>query len=192
MIKLYFDLDGVLRDLEKSVFGYRVSHWDQPAKNGMEFFQWVEYQGLQVVDNAGPTKFLKTVLEFYTTGMHKPFKILTHQPESWKPYTEAWINKYLGMAHPEIIYVKSMKDKMAYINDAVLIDDYPGFAGHPNVIIVNKTYNNHTDTKHLRISHVKQMRHVLEYLHSDKASLDTLHDDLGIYIDGEHSSCQTN
>lgn len=187
MIKCFFDLDGVLRDLEQSVFRGRIDRWDTPV-DGMEFFEYIEYKGLQLVDKATPTKFYKTVHDFYVKNSQHALVILTHQPEHWKKYTERWVKEHFGDIRYSLCYVDKMMQKVRYLDEAVLIDDYPGFAGNPNVIMVNKTYNQFDSAPHLRISKAYEMRHLLEYFHSDASSINTMFHDLDTYRFGEYVS----
>jgi hypothetical protein len=186
MIKTFFDLDGVIRDLEKSVFGYRVPTWDTPVE-GMEFFEYIEYKGLQLVDRAIPTKFYKTIHSFYKKNPQHTLTILTHQPAPWKKYTERWILAHFHDTKYQIQYTEKMMGKLHLLDGAVLIDDYPGFAGNPNVIMVNKTYNQYDSAPHLRISKAFQMAHVLEYLYSEKSCIENLYKDLAEYGEGAYS-----
>lgn len=186
MIKVFFDLDGVLRDLEKSVFGYRVPHWDTPV-DGMAFFDFIEYKGLQIVDQALPTKFYRTVHSWFTRHPEHALVILTHQPEHWKKYTERWVKEHFGNIRYSLCYVDKMMGKLKYLDDAILIDDYPGFAGNPNVIMVSKTYNKYDAAPHLRISKAAHMEHVLDYCHSEHSSIANMYQDLSVYKEGEYS-----
>lgn len=139
---IYFDLDGVLRDLEKKVWGKEVEYYDEKIPNWdrstSEFF--LEHP--QVFLDALPTKYLNIPKKIISSG--KKVNILT-AAVGINPNVE-WCNKYLGKGNYDITFVSSPMEKLSYLDSFdVLIDDYPYVQAEKDnrIWIINRHCNKH-------------------------------------------------
>lgn len=169
MIPLYIDLDGVLRDLEWSVFGKRVSDWLTPVNGLEEFYSFMD-RNLHILEQAEPAKHFHVFYNFFALTK-RPINILTHQPVAWRDRTSKWIETHLDGICTNVIYVEDSKDKLKYLEDAVLIDDHPALNGNPRVLYFDKLYNKPPKDGQLRISKDEELESALFFIHDEDKTL---------------------
>ena len=155
MTKIYFDLDGVLRNLTTPLIGFEVDDWHYRTKDGKNILDLIE-EDLKVLENAPPTRYFPYIIDNYY-----PIHILTNQQEHWKPFTKRWIKKHFGKIKPTITYLKP-EEKLAFIgNNSYLVEDYPLFSSYKNIILINRAYNKKAKAP-IRISSIKELDKVLK------------------------------
>jgi len=160
MKKIYWDLDGVLRDLHKVTFINRPTHWGY-TENGLDIFDIIG-KDYTLLEKAPPTPFCKIAIK-------QPFvNILTHQPSSWILYTENWIKKYFSSISYNIIYVETRNQKIEIINkeNAYLIEDCPLFNDYSRIILIDSPYNKNIKAKY-RVKTPKQLEQLLILINKD-------------------------
>jgi len=160
MKKIYWDLDGVLRDLYKVTFANRPTHWGY-TENGLDIFDVIK-KDYTLLEKAPPTPFYKIAIK-------QPFlNILTHQPNNWIPYTENWINKHFSSIYCKIIYVGTRNQKIDIINkeNAYLIEDCPLFDDYSRIILIDSPHNKNIKVKY-RIKTPKQLEELLNLINKD-------------------------
>jgi len=156
-MKLYWDLDGVLRDLTKLVFKHIPQDWYH-KENNEDIFEKIN-KDLTVLKKSPATEFYKVAIKF-------PFiKILTCQPEHWKPFTKQWIEKHFSSIVHSVKYLNHQEEKINIIKNenAFLIDDFPFFSDYSRVILIDYPYNRNVRAK-IRIRNSKQLDELLKHI----------------------------
>jgi hypothetical protein len=144
---VYFDLDGVLRDLcgaagiEPETYDCKVGPFGQSF---MDFFG----ANPELLLTAKPTEYLH-IADFYHKYISK-ITILTNQVESWKSSAVEWVNTYFKDDIPEVIFAKS---KLAYLSSEkdLLIEDDPNLSDYSQVMLIDRSYNRNITLPHQRI-----------------------------------------
>lgn len=133
--RIFFDLDGVLRNLHKIVWGFEPLEYDSRI-NGKTLIDIVD-NDLQILERAEPTELVPIVQKMTEV------KIITNQPPHWRPYTMRWLNKYFFNNSLGIMYadVDGKKEFIRRYEDVILIDDHPELAGIERVITYDRMYN---------------------------------------------------
>jgi hypothetical protein len=153
-MKLYWDLDGVLRNLHSSITGWDPQYWDHPLPNGQNIFEYFRDNPHHLV-YAEPTEYYKIV--------PKDITIITCQPEEWRPYTSKWITVYFPQAL--VIYVDKSEQKLEYLKEGdLLIEDYPLFDNYKQVVLISRAYNKEVNNCYLRINTPNELKDFLEKL----------------------------
>lgn len=142
-MKLVFDLDGVLRDLNRYLNNkYKIpspQKWDWKYKN-KDIFGWARHDKFKILVEAPPTKF-------YYNFSHKIKEIWTCQSDKWLPYTMEWIDRYLPNRTIMILNTEE-KEKLLYSKkNTYLVEDSPNFKNYDKIIIVDRPYNGHINCK---------------------------------------------
>ena len=132
MRKLYFDFDGVIRDLSGAIFGKAPATWTQTI-DGLSFYEYVR-RNMHVLINAKPTQYRDTIEKYRPT-------IISHQPNSWRKSTLRWLAWYVSSIEG-IIFVDDPNDKFNYVGkDDILVEDSPNFEKYFNIILIDWPYN---------------------------------------------------
>jgi FMN phosphatase YigB (HAD superfamily) len=131
---IFFDLDGVLRDLSGAVFGSDPEDWN------VDLVERVN-QDLGLLVRAEATEYVLAFFSFYGESV-----IVSNQPPHWRRYTMQWIVRNLSPFIPEVIFVDHMKQKLNLIGDQdILVDDFPFFDRKlDHIILVKHKYNERT------------------------------------------------
>jgi len=148
-MSIYFDLDGVIRDLVKAI-GYNPQTWDDPLPDGRSLYQFFD-DNPDALLSAPPT-------EYYGVIRDREIVIFTCQPERWIKNTLAWITIYLPKATP-VIFQKP-EDKLKLLN-GYLVEDYPNFSDYSKVILIDKPYNSHIENCYARVWTPDGLRDIL-------------------------------
>ena len=131
--KLFWDIDGTIRQLDKPTIGEELPFWNY-KKNGVGFCTLVD-NNLSILENAQPYSYLNVLNE------QAKAVIITHQPEKWKPYTERWLAYWVKIPY-EVIYVNCIEEKLEYLDDdSYLVDDYPSFFNYDKILLVDRLWN---------------------------------------------------
>jgi hypothetical protein len=86
---IYWDLDGVLRDLTWKIPGCKHPKvWSQKGPFGYDVVEYIN-RNLHLLKECRPTRYLNVAM------WQKVVTILTVQRESWKPYTADWLARYI-------------------------------------------------------------------------------------------------
>ena len=152
---LWFDLDGVLRDLQVAIWGHNAPCWDY-APDGLGLVEIIN-QDRTLLLSAPPTKYYPAIAQL------SEIVILTHQQEGWKNLAEFWVRRYLP-DYTRIIFVRKPEDKFNYLtfDDDILVDDYPFFKSYEKVALVDYPYNQQCDCR-IRIKTAGDMEALIEY-----------------------------
>jgi len=137
---IFFDIDGVLRDVVTPIFGKQDVFWDELTIDGKSIVQFIE-ENPSVLETAPAFDYIYVALEYEVN-------FLSCQPYHWRKYTNRWLHKHFPIRHLEgrVIYVTHAKFKMEYIKDGdILVEDYPHFENYNNIILVDRSYNQKTN-----------------------------------------------
>ena len=141
---IFFDIDGVLRNLDLELWGHHPKTWMKDV-NGVSVFDYVN-SNKDVLVKAKPTEYVPVVQDFAKIS-HQPLMFLTHQPPEWIPYTEKWLRKHFNSFYI-VKYVNCTEDKIPFLEelqrrrlDTILIDDHPILVGHDLTITLDRPYN---------------------------------------------------
>jgi len=137
---LKVDVDGVLRNLAHRVFGRPACTWKNLDCEGNTLIQAVNKNPRLCLD-AQPTQYLAVILNHHK---HRRMHILTSQPETWRGYTEHWLDIYVG--DYDVIYTNDSDEKLQYLEPGdFLIDDSPCFKRFDQIIMPDYPYNRKVD-----------------------------------------------
>ena len=130
---IYFDLDGVIRDISVVLFGGDPKEWGSKVKSGENVFDFIN-NNLNVLVEA-------PVTDFYRFRDYKIECILSCQPVRWRFYTNQWIDKFCPGVDV-VRYVRKPEDKLSILkNGDFLVEDYPFFSDYSKIILVRRPYN---------------------------------------------------
>lgn len=162
MGKVYFDLDGVLRNFDKAIFGKPQEKWQDRMIDGQSVYDYID-QHLDKLVTAEPTKYLDMVVRYHRdAGIKVP--ILSSQPERWWSATLKWLDRHLPGLH-DTTFVATPEEKLQYLQkDDILIDDHPVHDGEGKVVMVATDYNKHCKNK--KIVSRSQLKQFLETFYS--------------------------
>lgn len=166
-MKLVFDLDGVLRDLD----AYLHNRLDIPAitdwfwkHKGKDIFEWIEEDGFNALVYAPTTKYYLTIKKYI-----KNIELWTSQPEKWRPYTEAWIRNNFNDKY--LLNYLTTEEKQMRLNEdkgTYLVEDCPNFTDYTRIILVDTLYNKHVEAPN-RVYSVKDLEVWLKRRREDEA-----------------------
>ena len=153
---VFWDIDGVLRDLDKAVFGHHPGEWVAKVK-GMDFIEYVS-KNKRVLLQASPTDYVKA-LEKLCKSSFLENRILSSQPQDWREHTVYWLQKNVSK-DIEVEFVDTPEQKLDRVREELkknvwssvyLIDDYP-FRGNVeglenNLLVVDRKYNRKYEVK---------------------------------------------
>lgn len=150
MQKLFFDIDGVVRDLEHAVFGRRCEKWEETVDGRMSFVEYV-CKNSHVLMKAGPAKFYHDVRMVCDLFGPESVTFLSSQHEEWLNYTDAWLQLHFPGCRK--IYVSSPEQKLILLEqvNGILLDDYPSFSDYSRVVLVDHVYNREVDKSVTRV-----------------------------------------
>ena len=140
MKQLYFDLDGVLRDLCKSTL-IDPTEWNCFI-DGLNFTAYFTAH-IDLLWKAPPTEYL-TAINALELDVH----ILSTQPDTWKDITLSWVKKNI----PRVKTVQFANNKISLLEQGdILVEDSPNLDDYSQVIVVDKPYNKHIPFSHVRV-----------------------------------------
>jgi hypothetical protein len=150
-VKIFWDLDGVLRDLI-SVVGHNPQHYHEKI-DGLGFVEYVTKHKHLLV--SAPTT------EYFSLVKGKAITVITCQPLDWIPYTNEWLKNHLPKA--KTIFCQHPLAKMEYMKDGcLLIEDYPEFPDNSRIIMVDRPYNRNVEGCHARVYTPAELKYALK------------------------------
>ncbi|MDD5062063.1 MAG: hypothetical protein PHN44_07280 [Candidatus Marinimicrobia bacterium] len=156
---IYWDLDNVLRDLCKPVWGRDAVEWFE-KKDGMSFVEYLNAHP-EILTDAPPTQYLSVAL-----GM-KNLHIWTATQTNWIEPTWIWIKNHIGL--PKIEFFSSGEEKLKRLQEDptdYLIEDSPNFSDYSQIILIDKPYNGHIDA-HIRVGYADFLKTIIDSHMSD-------------------------
>ncbi len=149
---IYFDLDGVIRDLHSSVRPRQVFREWGSTINGKDFIGYFD-ENLHLLLESAPTKYYSEIINW-----NESITIITSQPERWRSHTTEWINSYLPKA--QIIFDSEKLHLLG--KDDFIVEDYPNYDDYSQIILIDRPYNRCVKSPFLRVKQPSQLRKFLE------------------------------
>lgn len=142
---VFFDLDGVLRDLcgavkiEPEIYSCEIQ--------GLSFVDFFN-QNPELLLLAKPTEYFEAAYLYHKYISN--IVILTNQAESWRESAAKWVELHFKDEVPEIVFAK---DKLAYLTSEkdLLIEDDPNLSDYTKVMLIDRSYNRNVSLPHYRI-----------------------------------------
>jgi hypothetical protein len=153
-VKIFWDLDGVLRDLCTPIFGHEPSVWHHINEQGKDAVDIIEAD-LCILATAPPTEYFD-----YVVQNHAPIHLVTHQKEHWRPFTIEWFKQFLDI--PFIVNYVRPEHKLDFVGEGnYIVEDYPMFSDYSKVILVDRMYNRHIKSP-IRVRNIKELEDILK------------------------------
>lgn len=129
---IFCDIDGVIRNIISVTIGKEPDIWHHKDGNGQNIVDIIN-KDLDLLIKAPPYDYLKIINAHEVT-------LLSHQPIHWRPYTLKWVEKH---TKSDVIFVDSPVEKLdhVYLNDGILIEDYPFLPDYSRIILIDRLYN---------------------------------------------------
>ena len=163
---IYIDIDNVVRDICKPIFGEYPEKWDAKTKEGLSIVDYIKKNPAEIYLNAPPTEYDKTIMDFYAHHSEYVFFISTLVLFNGNQniLTNNWFVKNYNLI-PEIIWIINPQDKLKFLLEGNLIDDYPYEEAEwdDRIYIIDRPYNRHIKAKN-RIENDNQLKKVLNKL----------------------------
>ena len=163
MIKLCWDLDGVLRNLNPIIRRkynlYSQKTYNDWSNEGIDIYDLVE-KDYSVLLKAKPIKYVKVLQEYYKK-YDKPIEIWSYQPYSWIMYTSEWIKQYFHRFEAHWLTPKEKFKRLQENKNIILLDDYPNHRSYGDRLwIIDQKYNHNVKCK-VRIKTVEELKEKL-------------------------------
>jgi hypothetical protein len=131
---IYFDIDGVTRDLCSIVFpNDPFVDWDQQNDQGEGFVDIVN-KNPSLCKISPPTEYLHVIKSVSIPHF------LTIQPPSWRKYTIEWLDYHVGRY--DVQFLDHTENKLNFLQPRdLLVEDYPLFGDYSQVILIDRLYN---------------------------------------------------
>lgn len=132
--KIFWDLDGVLRNLTYRFHNEDIDNWDMTNGDGKTAVEHVE-ENMEVLIDAPECEYMYIAKQFF------PIHIVSAQPDHWRKYTSAWIDFHLPDAR--VKYLSDTHHKLRYLETGtrILIEDCPLYSTYRDIILVDRSYN---------------------------------------------------
>ena len=159
MINLFWDLDGVLRNLTAAISKhigceFKPMLWDDQVLSGIGICQYIDlYPELLVT--SPETEFCEEA------RYEKDMVILTYQPFNWISYTKEWIKNHFP--NSTVKFCQHPDEKLSIIKNKniLLIEDYPYFSDNSQIIIIDHLYNWHVKDCYARVKSVEELQKLI-------------------------------
>jgi len=150
-----FDLDGIIRDLCLYIGGGFPDNWHDPLPNGVKLMEHIKAD-LSLLFSAPTTEYYPVIRELQRVD------IITCQPESWRPYTMAWITKHFNFFSTDVQFVNDAEEKLALLKEGdLLVEDYPFFNDYSKIILIDYPYNRNVTGEVARVKNPDELRALL-------------------------------
>ncbi len=140
-MKIVFDLDGVLRDLNgylNTKYGIPYPQewfWKHDEKN---IFDWVEKDNYATLVYAPATEY-ERIAKF--CFLEQNIELWTCQPDNWKPYTKLWIDLHFPNAVVHYLNTAEKRARLDNEHSTYLVEDCPLFSHWERIILIDQPYN---------------------------------------------------
>jgi hypothetical protein len=137
---IYFDLDGVIRDLKTPLRGGDYpSKWEAKMPNGDDVLVYIT-KNLHILKEAPVTEYFDVIKKYASKNNH--ITIITRQLRDWRKFTNQWLDEHFE--NYTVIYVDRPQDKIKYIKPHdFLVEDFPKFEpwDYQRIILIDRPYN---------------------------------------------------
>lgn len=143
---VYFDIDGVLRDLCAAA-GISPVEWNCKI-DGLSFIEYFSKR-TDLLESAPWTEYFVPTA-FYNNYI-APIELLSTQPTNWIQHTTLWVVKCFETFNidPKITFTS---DKYSVLNEGdLLIEDNPNLPNYDQLLLIDRPYNRKIEKTHTRI-----------------------------------------
>lgn len=155
---IYWDLDGVLRDISKGAYGYHIPEWNYRGEDGRNLIQRVN-DNISILVKSPPTEYKDLVERAYEV-LDEPLTILTVQPRRWQSFTRLWILNHFKKVECKIVMFQSPRDKFQFFLEqepSLLVEDHPCLPSYDRVVLVRRPWNTSVNGSHKVINNIEDM-----------------------------------
>ena len=156
---IFYDLDGVLRDLCGHIRPTSiVRNWNDKI-NGIPLMDYVN-DNLGVLTKSPKTEYFDEVFK------QKTVSIISVQPKEWRAGTYKWIQKHFKGHEGElgVRYVDNGNEKLDIIGTYdYIVEDSPNLKNYSKVILISYPYNAHIKGAAARVESKKDLAEILKY-----------------------------
>jgi hypothetical protein len=146
-MKVYFDLDGVMRELFPE-----TKTWNDKIE-GLSIFDYLE-KNPHLLEEAPKTKYCDTIMQYHPM-------IISAQLKHWRPYTLRWLAKNASSIEG-VIFVEQPNDKFKHMKGSDwLVEDCPNLKDYSHIVLIDWKYNQHINPA-LRIRTVAELDRFLK------------------------------
>lgn len=140
MSKVIFDLDGVLRELGRQIWGSDAKKWNMPIYREVR-------RNPDVLTAAEESEILKWLKEMKVGKI----RIWTVQPREWIKGTMEWIGEHIAKYMDVSVTIYPVgTDKSELLTDGyLLVEDNPTMSDYSRVVLVDKPYNADVDARRI-------------------------------------------
>lgn len=140
-MRIVFDLDGVIRDIN----GYLTAKFGVPYPQewfwkyqDKDIFGWIE------ADNFAPLVYAPTTDYYWIVKycFEKP-EFWTDQPERWKPLTKLWLDVHFQNYELKYLNNEQKRETLDNNPETWLVEDCPLFSHWDRIVLINQPYNKH-------------------------------------------------
>ncbi len=154
IIKIVFDLDGVLRDLNAYLCKLGIPYpkewvWKYEGK---DVFEWIKQDNYKALTEAPETKYSR-IAKTYT----KDLEIWTCQPLEWREHTYKWLNEHIGRCVVRFLTTEEKEERLNFLTHVVLVEDSPDFKSYNKIALIDTPYNKNVHAEH-RITTPAELR----------------------------------
>lgn len=149
---IYFDLDGVLRDIHKTI-SWKPETWEEKydGKTIVNYFA----SKPKLLAFAPVTEYFSVIVSYFDVN------IITAIPDEWTEPTLFWISKNLKGKIKSIIFAEHLK-KLCYLKENdILVEDCPRYNCYSQIILIDKSYNRDINLPHTRVHTPKELLAIL-------------------------------
>lgn len=155
---IYWDLDGVLRDISMATFGFHVPTWHYKGEDGKGIIQRVN-DNISILARAPKTEYADLVERAYEV-MDIPLHILTVQPKRWQSYTRLWVLNNFSRIDCKITIFGHAHEKYQYLMEnevGLLVEDHPCLPSYDRIVLIRRPWNSSVNHAHKVISSIEDM-----------------------------------
>ena len=147
-MKIVFDLDGVLREINS----YLVTKFNVPYPQNWlwkykdkDIFDWIKQDDYRALIYAPTTKYFLPIKKKFEN-----IELWTCQPEKWKPYTKIWLKNHFE-DHYLINYLNTEEKRRRLDEEkgVYLVEDCPNFSHYKNILLIDRPYNRHIEAERI-------------------------------------------
>ena len=158
-MKIVWDLDGVLRDLNGHLMhlygGEYPTKWDF-TYNGKSIYECID-ENLDILHQAPPTAYFNVMKQHFRIP-----EIWTSQKEHWRDNTLRWLGKHIGeLFEVRFLDCGEKEARLRKLGDTVLIEDSPNFKSYENILLIDRPYNQEVKGA-IRIFGTKHLNNMVE------------------------------
>lgn len=157
-MKIVFDLDGVIRDMDKKIFqlyGFHIIHWFWEYKK-LDVYGLAK-KNYSIVRDAPPTKYYSIIKKYYPCP-----EIWTYQLSDWQKYTLVWLSRHFIKYKIRFLTPYQKYLELRRLRRIWLVDDFPGYSHYNKIILIDRPYNRCINAP-MRVKTIRQLEDLIKH-----------------------------